>query len=553
MSRVVIDALRVRYPAQPQWALDGITAEIPAGKVTWLTGALGSGTSTLLLAMAGLAPRLTGGERQGEVLLDGRDVGTLAPLPHGIAYLGPTPALQLSGIAATVRDEISVGPMNLDWPVDRIRAVTAEAMQRLGVEHLADRSPRALSGGEQQRVLLAALAATAPTLWLLDEPFSALDTAGRTRVQGWLRDLAASGATVVIACDEADTMAELADRVIVLHRGTIALDGVPSTVLAGDAILARGAATTEAATLAAAADFPAPRPLDAPRLLVAAGLGAPPRSPPAIPAPASDGTTLLACREVQFAYPDGPAVLRGVSLTVRAGEAVGLFGANGAGKSTLLRLAMALDHPTQGGVAVRGLDTRGRHPEELAPAVGFLFQQPERQLFSASVRAECAVGPRLAGWRDDRVAEAVATVLGELGLDDVADEHPYDLPVPRRRLVALAAVLVTDPELLLLDEPTAALDRASRRRVAAVVRARVARGCAVVAITHDAAFAHEALDRALWLREGEIVLDAATRTVLAAGGHELPATLVAALALGLAPREDRDAEVAAALSQRRRH
>ncbi|MBL0178344.1 MAG: ATP-binding cassette domain-containing protein [Gemmatimonadetes bacterium] len=550
MSTLSTRALRIRYPAQSHWALDGVTLDVAPGAVTWLTGALGSGTSTLLLAMAGLAPRLTGGERRGEVLLDGRDVATLAPLPHGIAYLGPTPALQLSGIAATVRDEIAVGPMNLGWPVEQIRAAADDAMQRLGIGHLADRAPRALSGGEQQRVLLAALAATSPTLWLLDEPFSALDATSRAHVQRWLRGLTRGGATVVIACDEADTIVEIADRLVVLQHGTVALDGAPAPLLAGDAILATGAATTEAAALAAAAQMPAPRPILAAPLLGAVGLAARTGVVEMIAAPLAAGTPLLECRDVQFAYRDGPAVLRGVSVSVHAGEAVGVFGANGAGKSTLLRLAMALDHPTSGTVTVRGLETRGRHPEELAPAVGFLFQQPERQLFSASVRAECAVGPRLAGWSSARVHEAVAAVLAELGLDDVIDEHPYDLPVPRRRLVALAAVLATDPELLLLDEPTAALDGASRSRVAGVVRARVARGRAVVAITHDASFAHEALDRALWLRDGQIVRDGATRSILTAGGHDLPATLVAALALDLPPGADRQLAVAAALSRR---
>ena len=142
MSALATQALRIRYPAQSHWALDGVTLDVAPGAITWLTGALGSGTSTLLLAMAGLAPRLTGGERTGTVLLDGRDVATLAPLPHGIAYLGPTPALQLSGIAATVRDEIAVGPMNLGWPVEQIRTAADDAMLRLGVGHLAERAPR---------------------------------------------------------------------------------------------------------------------------------------------------------------------------------------------------------------------------------------------------------------------------------------------------------------------------------------------------------------------------------------------------------------------------
>ncbi len=554
MTMLECRALRVRYPAQPYWAVDGVTLAIRPGEVTWLTGALGSGTSTLLMALAGLVPRLTGGERSGEVRFDGGDPALLAPLPHGIAYLGPTPALQLSGIAGTVQDEVAIGPMNLGWPVARIRDAAATALEHLGIGHLAGRAPRTLSGGEQQRVLLAALSATAPRLWLLDEPFSALDTAGRRQVGAWLRQLARGGASVVIACDEADTMLPLADRLVVLQRGVVALDGAPAELLAGDAMAITGAATTEAARLATEAGLAAPRPLETLALLARVGLTARAIDVEAPITPQQlEGTPILACRDVHFAYGNGPAVLRGVSLEVRPGEAVGLLGINGAGKSTLLRLAMALDQPTAGTITVLDQETRGRHPEDFAPAVGFLFQQPERQLFAASVRSECAVGPRLAGWSDARVSSAVAAVLEELGLGDVADEHPYDLPLPRRRLVALAAVLATDPLLLLLDEPTAALDGASRDRVAAVVRQRVVRGRAVVAITHDDAFVHEALDRALLLDGGQVSLAAATRTVLAAAGGDIPPTLSLAVALGLPTGGDRRSAVAAALRQRNPH
>ena len=540
MTALTTEALRLRYPAQPTWAVDDVTLTIHPREITWLTGALGAGTSTLLLALAGLAPRLTGGERSGLVRLGDADPATLAPLPSGIAYLGPTPALQLSGIGRTVRDEIAIGPMNLGWPVERLRTAVESVLERLEITHLADRAPRELSGGEQQRVLLAALAVTAPRLWLLDEPFSALDAAGRAQVGHWLRELATAGAMVVIACDEADTMRPLADRLIVMHQGRVALDGVPDTLLAGDALAATGAASTEAAMLAALAGIAAPRPLDTEALLVRAGLS--PRelplgvAPPAVP-PAS--TALLDCRGVHFEYRGGPAVLRGIDLAVHPGDAVGLFGVNGAGKSTLLRLAMALDHPREGVVRVLGRDTCGAHPEDFAPTVGFLFQQPERQLFSASVRAECAVGPRLAGWSAARTHEAVAAVLEELGLTDVAEEHPYDLPLPRRRLVALAAVLITDPALLLLDEPTAALDGASRDRVAAVIRARVARGRAVLAITHDAVFAHEALDRGLLLVAGRVAMAGPMRGLLRALGGRLPTALSVAAALELSAGEDR--------------
>jgi len=233
---------------------------------------------------------------------------------------------------------------------------------------------------------------------------------------------------------------------------------------------------------------------------------------------------------------------------VRPGEAVGLFGPNGAGKSTLLRLAMALEQPTTGAIRTLDLVTTGLHPEDLAPRVGFLFQQPERQLFATSVRGECAVALRLAGWPADRIEEAVSGVLWELGLAEVASEHPYDLPLPRRRLVALASILVGDPELVLLDEPTAGLDVASRERVIHVIRNRVAGGLAALVITHDAIFAHETLVRAIQLREGQLVDDGPTRNVLEDTRMTRPAALAVAIELGIPSGRDGRGAVAAALA-----
>lgn len=265
--RLTTRALRVRYPVQEDWAVDGVDLEVAPGRVTWITGALGSGTSTLLLALAGLAPRLTGGVRTGSVTADGIDVATLSPLSHGIAYLGPSPALQISGIAKTVRDEIAVGPMNLGWSRDESVAATERAMGRLHIDHLAARDPSALSGGESQRMLLAALLATEPSAWLLDEPFSALDHASTVHVQRLLRELADGGATVVVACDDADTMVDVADRLVAMQRGRIVLDGDPAELLAGDAVFEIGTGSTSAAQLGRDAGIAAPRPVRRTELL----------------------------------------------------------------------------------------------------------------------------------------------------------------------------------------------------------------------------------------------------------------------------------------------
>lgn len=550
MTRLRAQQLRFRYPAQQRWALDGVDIDIDAGQITWLTGALGSGTSTALLAFAGLAPRLTGGDRQGQLLLDDHDPETLRPLAAGIAYLGPSPALQLSGIARIVHDEIAVGPMNLGWPRARIRDAVRDAMGRLRVDHLATRAPGALSGGETQRVLLAAMVAVAPKVWLLDEPFSALDFQGRRLVAELLDQVAREGAMVVVACDDADVMATIAGRLVVFAEGRVVLDGVPSELLAGDAMLRTGAGTTDAATLAATAGWSPPRPLDTDALLTMVrslpgrSAGRTPRTSPTLGSASSTAGAMpiLALNGVGFSYPGGPAVFDGVSFEVRPGESVGLFGPNGAGKSTLLRLAMALEQPTTGTIRTLARATTGLHPEDFAPRVGFLFQQPERQLFATSVRGECAVALRLAGWPARRIEAAVSEVLEELGLVEVATEHPYDLPLPRRRLVALASILVAGPELVLLDEPTAGLDATSRERVIKVIRDRVAGGLAALVITHDAIFAHETLGRAIQLRERHLIDDGPVRNVLEGTRMTRPAALALAIELGIPPgRDGRDA------------
>ncbi|MGE0353640.1 MAG: energy-coupling factor ABC transporter ATP-binding protein [Gemmatimonadales bacterium] len=255
--------------------------------------------------------------------------------------------------------------------------------------------------------------------------------------------------------------------------------------------------------------------------------------------------------QVTFAYPGGAPVIRDLSFVVQAGEGIALLGHNGAGKTTVTRLAVALLHPRHGRVEVDGKPTAGRAPEDYAGSVGYLFQHPESQLFERTVEADVGFGPRQMGWDEARIRDAVAGVLDRLGLGGEPRVHPYDLPLPRRRLVALASALVIEPALLLLDEPTAGLDRASRTIVLRVVAEHRERGGAVLAVTHDLGFAAEALDRALVLSGGRLLQDAPLGQVL--GMYpEVPVPPVVELGrwLGLTDAGCRRAAVARALAQR---
>jgi energy-coupling factor transport system ATP-binding protein len=262
--------------------------------------------------------------------------------------------------------------------------------------------------------------------------------------------------------------------------------------------------------------------------------------------------TVLRASGVSFRY--GPATaLAGVDLEVRAGEGVGLFGPNGAGKTTLTRLAVALLQPASGQVETGGRDTRGRAPEDFADVSGYLFQRPEDQLFAATVREEVGFTPRQLGWDRRRSEAAAGRVIERLGLAPAAGEHPYDLPRPMRRLVALASALVASPRLLVLDEPTAGLDRGSRRLLAEVVREARRDGAGVLAVTHDPEFAVAALDRGVVLDAGRVVTAGPLERLLGEEGPAgLPIPPAAALARALGDAGPlRDAEACARLAAAR--
>ena len=240
-------------------------------------------------------------------------------------------------------------------------------------------------------------------------------------------------------------------------------------------------------------------------------------------------------------YPNGVEAVRGVTLTFRPGEAVAIVGQNGSGKTTLVKHAIGLLRPAQGDVRIDGLPIAERRVDELAATVGFVFQNPDDQLFERSVEREVGFGPRNLGFEPARMATLVDAAIEAVGLTDRRAINPYDLDLSQRKLVALASVLATDPAILVLDEPTAGQDPDGVERVGGIVATMRAAGRTVLAITHDMEFAATRFDRIVVMRQGQVVADGPPGAVLAGGQAELlastgleppPAARIAA-ALGL--------------------
>lgn len=459
-----------RYPLAAAPVLQDLNFTIHAGEFVVLAGASGSGKSTLCRLLNGLIPHLHGGEVRGQLTVAGVDPGKTPPsqLNREVGLLLQRPDAQC--LAATVARDIAFGPacQGLDRAAIAVRV--REAVDGMEIAHLLERSPHTLSCGEQQRVALAGVLAMRPKLLALDEPFAFLDRAGAAQLRELLRRLHDSGITVIVAEHRLGELTDLANRMLVLHRGQLVADGSLATVLASG-IDAWGL------------EWPGMN-VETPLPLAQIGSGEP----------------VIEWDSVQCQR-DGRPVLDGVNLAVSAGEIVALFGANGAGKSTLLRHGNGLLRVQHGAVRVLGQPVGQRPVAELAGEVGLVMQQPAHMLFAPTVQAELAVGPQALGRHDPAWCEQLSE---RFGLTALLNRPPHTLSAGEQRRLAIAAVLASRPRVLLLDEPTAGQDAIARTTLRALLVECAREGVAIIVATHDPHWAGSFCHRQVVLADGRI-------------------------------------------------
>lgn len=465
-------------------ALDDVTLEVCRGERVCVLGANGSGKSTLASVICGLlAPD------EGDVELAGHAVCT-GGVPDLAAYRKARRQLGLvfqnpddQIVTSVVADDVAFGPENLGVPRAQIAARVARELRRVAMEKYAHADPSRLSGGQRQRVCIAGALAMEPAVLVLDEPSSLLDVRGRAAIMRVMGRLAAAGATLVHVTHFMDE-ALAADRVVVMQRGHVALEGTPDEVFAtknAQVIEALGLEMPFEARLAAALRADA---VDGKVAAVAAPSGEKPAAP-AAPVPAAEPPAILA-RDLGFSYGPDAQALDGVSFEVPVRATTAIVGQTGSGKSTLLRLLCGLEAADAGSLTVCGINAatkRGRC--QVRRAVGYVMQHPERQLFAQTVAEDVAFGPRNRGLSAAEVERRVAHALDLVGLADRRDASPFELSGGQQRLAAIAGVLAMEPELLVLDEPTAGLDPRGRARLRALMADLAAHGVTLLQVTHS--------------------------------------------------------------------
>lgn len=554
-----IDHVSFSYGEASARALDDVTLSVSPGDFLGIIGPSGAGKTTLASAMSGAIPHHYTGPLFGSVLVDGKDTCavTLTDISQVVGSVLQDIDTQM--VASVVEDEMLFGLENFGVPHSQIEERVIDALETVGIADLRERDIATLSGGQKQKVAIAAILALRPRVLVLDEPTAALDPASSRMVFETLRSINRElGVTVVIIEQKVALLSEYASRIAVMQGGRIALEGTPSEVFSHSAELrsigvdsprvtrisnslaARGLIEAgepclnvrEASLLIqnlCKASSPAPRAAatagadraiatahataDAARSTIASpgecGMAESPRRPAVKPG----ASPVVRLRDVTYTYPGGGASVRHLNLEVYPGEFVGLVGQNGAGKTTATKLVNGLLKPSSGTVEVAGLDTRTARTSQIARHAATLFQNPDHQICRDTVLDEVAFGLELGGVDAETARERARAVAEDFGLP--LGEAPFSLSRGQRQMVALASVVVLEPELVILDEPTSGLDYRECMTVMETVRRMADRGSAVIMVCHDMEVVSDFAERLVVMADGEIAAAGPTHDLFA--------------------------------------
>jgi energy-coupling factor transporter ATP-binding protein EcfA2 len=507
------ERLSYRYPDTGSLVLHDLSGEIHEGEFLLVVGPSGAGKSTLLRCLNGLVPHFYGGTISGRVEVAGRDPVALGPrgMADLVGFVLQDPEAQF--VVDKVEDELAFALENQGVPQLVMRKRVEEVVDQLGIAHLRQRSVNSLSGGERQRVAIAAVMTLQPRVLVLDEPTSQLDPQGAEEVLDTLVKLNHDlGLTVVLSEHRLERVVQYADRILFLPgEGRAPILDEPRAVLRQTDLV------PPLVALAKALDWsPLPLTIKEGRRFAARTPLARPRTSDGRPAKSDTATSIsVSVQGLRFSYNGHPA-LQDVSMQIRQGEFVALMGRNGSGKTTLLKQLVGLLKPQQGQVQIYGggsavpMDTRQVAVEEIIRVVGYVPQNPNALLFSDTVHQELDFTRRGHG----RAPGDYRDLLASLGLAGHAGHYPRDLSVGERQRVALAAILVAEPKILLLDEPTRGLDYEQKASLRAVLQQLKGQGRTILMASHDVELVAQCADRVVMLGEGRVIVDGPTRAVM---------------------------------------
>ena len=526
MSVITVEKLRYRYPHTKELALDGVDFSVEKGEFIGIIGENGAGKSTLSQAIMGLVPQFYKGAYGGKIMVDGLEAGKtpVAQLCGHVGLVFQNPFNQLSGAKDNVYEEVAFGMQNLGVPAEEMKKRVEEALKLLDIWQYRDRNPFDLSGGQTQRVAIASVLVMRPDVMILDEPTSQLDPQGSDEVFQAVEKLTNSGITILMIEQKIEKMAAYCDRILLLHKGKQIAFDTPQKVFSLKNLEEYGILAPAFTRICKAEQVTLPDGTYPVTVEEAAGVLKAKHGSVGNAGNAEDGksvekvgnveTEQFCIENLDFSYLADVPVIKALNMKLDK-RPTAIIGQNGAGKTTLVKLLKGLLKPVSGSIYFHGEDISGKTVAMLAGNVGYVFQNPDDQIFKYNVMDEILFGPLNIGMDPECAKKEAERALELTGLKGKEKENPYDLELYERKMTAIASVLAMDTDVLILDEPTIAQDWKGRQIIGGIIRSLAERGKLVIAILHDMDFVAENFERVIIMAHGQVLADGTAKEVFA--------------------------------------
>ena len=534
MVSISVNNLSFTYRNSDHKALDGISFKLHQGEMLVIMGKSGAGKSTLCRCLNGIIPKFVKGDLSGDIEVFGEPIKDkpIYQIAQNVGLVFQDFESQL--FSTNVELEVAFGPENLSLSREEIGKRIRHSLNKVGLIGFENRQPHTLSGGEKQRLAIASVLSMRPKIMILDEPTTDLDPIGRYEIFQSLSELKKESISMILVEHDAEDVIN-SDRIMILSDGKIVAFDDTKNILKDTKFL----------------ESYGIRPLQIPKLFMEIGLDIVPFTAESAYEASGElleslidehkynslkerdknrkyGDVVIEIENVTYSYSKGENVLNDINLSIREGEFVAIIGQNGSGKTTLAKLINGLLRPTSGKVICFGKDTSKTKISDLGKNVGYVFQNPDHQIFSNTVKEELTFGPRNFGLSEDQISDNIIQALQAVHLGGYEDRDPFSLTKGERQRVAVASILACKPKVLILDEPTTGLDYIQQKSMMELLRSLNSAGHTIIIITHSLWVVAEYAHRAVVINDGSIIIDGTVREVfsrqeeLESAGMRLP-------------------------------
>ncbi|MFA7288518.1 MAG: energy-coupling factor transporter ATPase [Melioribacteraceae bacterium] len=488
---IKVEVQKYQYENSIDVTLKNLHFDIKKGEFVGLMGRTGAGKTTTLMLLNGLIPNFFEGNFDGTVISNSMNTQRyrVQTLSRFVGLVMQDPETQIFGI--TVEKDVAFGPSNLAIEKSRISEIINESLNVVGLNGYKNRISTELSGGEKQRLTIAGVLAMEPEILVLDEPTSELDPEGRREIYKLLKILVKEkNVTVIISGHDSEEMLEFTDRIIVLDKGTIVWNGIPQSLF-NDKELAEKYGIMPTGNNSN--DLEQINRINEEKLNAEGTL--------------KEKKIMIEARNLSFEYENGRKALKDINLKIFEKEFVSLIGKNGAGKTTFSKQINGLLKPKSGTILINGVDIKNNSTAELSKEIGYVFQNPDHQIFSATVYDEVEYGLKNLKLTEDEREERVKNALEFVGLSNQNKRHPFTLGKGERQKLAVASILAMKPKILVIDEPTTGQDWDGTKRMMELMKKLNSEGTTLITITHNLKLALEYSDRIIKFSDGKVESD----------------------------------------------